>query len=112
MTFSNEWMSLREELLPERPSGDSVVARRSAGIRRWLRECRDDPSCSVAEAVEHVRRSHAEPERPRRSAGAWREFLRESGDIDDDADVADAGYLIAGDAAEDEPSLAESLLAE
>jgi hypothetical protein len=60
MTFSNGWMELRGRLLPPK-RGRSATDLRAAALRSWLRSCRDDPSCSVAEAVDHVRRRSVPP---------------------------------------------------
>lgn len=55
--FSTLWMDLREELLS--PEGGTAAADR----RRWLRACRDDPSCRVRDAADYVSR-HPRPTPP------------------------------------------------
>jgi hypothetical protein len=64
MTFSNDWMELRERLLPPK-RGRSATDLRAAALRRWLRSCAADPSCTVAEAAaRHVAAPRARPAEP------------------------------------------------
>lgn len=99
--YSNLWIEMREELLRE-PDGDAVIDGRVSGLPRWLRECRDDPACSVARAAEHVRAAPAS--RLRRSEGAWRDFFRESGDLREGETEAEASRRIAAGSVEHLPS--------
>jgi hypothetical protein len=73
MTFSNDWMELRGRLLPPK-RGRSATDLRAAALRRWLRSCAADPSCTVTEAARRL--SAAAEERPAEPSPEWLE-LRE-----------------------------------
>lgn len=106
MTYTNQWLALREELLPgQTPDCDGT------DLRAWLRACRDSHACGVGEAADYVQR-HGQG--PRRTRGAWREFLAASGDVaEGETDGFAASYGVATEPVEPQASSpAEELLAE
>jgi hypothetical protein len=112
MTYTNEWLALREEMdLPEpvpRPD-DPIAACRAAGRDGSVRELR---VCMEERSRRPPRESAATVPRPRRGrpdGSAWLDFLAESGDVREGETEAEASRRIV--AAPEQPgSLAAELL--